>query len=112
MIAVRKLAGIHSESVVSDETGGQHKYSAMVQGHRGNVVVRLGKKRDTMVPEGYELALEGGDAGDYTIFICQNSQGIENVSDSKQGEKFVKDGKLFIRVGEKIYDAQGRLIKK
>jgi len=113
LIAVRKLAGIHSESAVSEENSAQNMYTATIHGHRGSVVLRLGSNRSTEVPEGYELAVEGGDRGAYTLFIKKGAQGIDEVKGEKgnvKGEKFMRDGKLFIRHGENIYDILGNRI--
>ena len=85
-----------------------------MQGHRGAVILRLGPNRSTEVPEGYSLALEGGDVADYTIFYKEGAQGIgELVGDGLQvtGEKFVEDGKLFIRVNDEVYDVLGNKIR-
>ncbi len=114
LIAVRKRAGIHSESKVLEEVSGQYKYSATVQGHHGKVVVRVGKYRSDVVPEGFELAVEGGDRGDYTVYIRMEEEGIEEVTGNGlqvTGEKFMEDGKLFIRVGEQVYDVLGNKIR-
>ena len=117
LIAIRKLAGIHSESVVSAESGTSttKAYSGTIAGHRANVILRLGPKRSKDVPEGYRLALEGGDRGDYTIFISNGEQGIEEVESGElkveRGEKFMRDGKLFIRANEHIYDITGKKIQ-
>lgn len=115
LIAVRKQAGIHSESQVLEEESGQYKYHATIQGHRGKVIVRVGKFRSKTLPEGYELAVEGGDRGAYTVYIQMNPQGVEQTasgSSSKgSGEKFLKDGKLYIRVGERVYDITGNKIQ-
>ena len=79
LIAVRKLAGIHSESVVSNESASDDAYEATVKGHKRNVIVRLGANRSKEVPTGYELALEGGESGDYTLFISEEQEeGIHN----------------------------------
>ena len=113
LIAVRKLAGIHSESAVIDEESGPNMYTATIQGHRGSVVLRLGSNRSKDVPEGYELAVEGGDRGAYTLFIKKGAQGIDEVKGGKgkvKGEKFMQDGKLFIRHGEYVYDILGNRI--
>lgn len=42
--------------------------------------------------------------------LVSGGQGIEEVSQKSEAEsrKFIKDGKLYIRVGEKEYDATGR----
>ncbi len=115
LIAVRKRAGIHSESQVLEEESGQYKYHATIQGHRGKVIVRVGKYRSTTQPEGYELAVEGGSRGAYTVYIQMNPQGVEQpAADSSlkgRGEKFLEDGKLYIRVGERVYDITGNKIQ-
>ncbi len=111
LIAVRKQAGIHSESQVLEEESGQYKYHATIQGHRGKVIVRVGKYRSSIVPEGFELAVDGGSAGQYSVYM-EIGQGIETANGERSnGEKYLEDGRLFIRVGEQVFDAQGRLIK-
>jgi hypothetical protein len=52
-------------------------------------------------------AMEGND---YTIYV-EGGQGIETVPDVKSGEKFMKNGQLYIRHGEKTYDAMGRVVE-
>lgn len=112
LIAIRKRAGIHSESKVLEESSSQYNYSATVQGHRGQVVIRVGSKRSKDVPDGFELAVEGGTRGAYTVFIAMNPQGVENIEDDAlKSEKFIEDGKLMIRRGEHVYDVLGRIIK-
>ena len=112
LIAVRKRAGIHSESQVIAESSGSYWYEGKVQGHRGQVVVRVGNRRDKTVPEGFELAVEGGDRGEYTVYVNENAQGIEDVQGSAlKSEKFIEDGKIMIRRGEHVYDVLGRKIK-
>ena len=75
----------------------------------------MGKYRSKTLPEGYELAVEGGNRGAYTVYIRMNPQGVEQTasgSSSKgSGEKFLKDGKLYIRVGERVYDITGNKIQ-
>ena len=114
LIAVRKMAGLHSESVVEDEGGNQsvRYYTATIQGHRGSIKLYLGPKRTTTVPEGYRLALEGADYGsDFTIYIMNNEQAIDEVNAPQKGKKFMKNGMLYIRHGEKIYDVTGREVE-
>jgi alpha-amylase len=114
LIAVRKRVGIHSESQVLEETSGQYQYSATVQGHRGQVVVRVGKYRSQTVPEGFELAVEGGDRGQYTVFVKMNNQGVNEVTGyglQVTGEKFIENGQLYIRVGENKFDARGNRVE-
>ena len=114
IIAVRKLAGIHSESVVSNEVGSTTKkyYSAIIQGHRGKIALYVGPKRPTAIPEGYHVALEGADYGsDFTIYVSDDVQAIDEVSTQQKSTKFMKNGMLYIRHGEKIYDVTGRLVE-
>ena len=111
LIALRKAAGVHSESEVSDETSSQYNYEAKIQGHKSMVILRLGSKRSTEVPEGYYLAADGNH---YSVYL-QNGTGIEDVSDRQpagNGQKFIKDGRLYIRCGERVYDAVGNLVEK
>jgi alpha-amylase len=107
LIAIRKTAGIHSESLVEDETGNQNKYSATINGHRRRVYLRLGSERDKTQPANTYNAMEGNG---YTIYV-ESPEGIETVPDVKRGEKFMKNGQLYIRHGEKTYDAMGRVVE-
>ena len=112
LIAVRKRAGIHSESKVLEEESGLYKYSATIQGHRGKVIVRLGKNRSTEVPEGFELAVEGGTRGAYTVYVQMGEQGTEEVQGDKvQCTKVIKDGKLYLMYKGTMYDIQGKRVK-
>lgn len=114
LIALRKKAGIHSESaILSEMSNSNNVYEVQVQGHRGVLIMRLGANRSKEAPEGYYTAIEGGDVAAYTIF-AQNGTGIEEVRGNglrTKGEKFVKDGKLFIRVGETVYDVLGNRVE-
>ena len=114
LIAIRKQVGIHSESKVLEETSGQYQYSATVQGHRGQAVVRVGKYRSTTLPEGFQLAVDGGSAGQYTVYVKMNAEGMDEVNGRKpngESTKFIRDGKLYIRIGEKTYDILGNEMK-
>lgn len=114
LIAIRKQVGIHSESKVLEETSGQYQYSATVQGHRGQAVVRVGKYRSSTVPDGFQLAVDGGSAGQYTVYVKMNAEGIEEMTAEGlqvKGKKFIQDGKLYIRIGEKTYDILGNEMK-
>ena len=115
LIAVRKRVGIHSESAVLEEASGQYQYSATVQGHRGKAIVRVGKYRSTTVPEGYVLAVEGGERGQYTVYVKMENEGIEDVQGDKvqstRGVKFIENGKLYIRVDGQVFDMLGNKIE-
>lgn len=114
LIALRKQVGIHSESPVTDESSGLFKYQATIQGHRGKVILRLGQNRDTTVPDGYHVALDGGDVSYYTIYLSDDWDAVEDVNggaEKVKREKFFRDGKLFIRVGENVFDVLGNKIQ-
>lgn len=109
MITARKKAGIHSESSV-DESYGSGWYQATVHGKYGNVILYLGSKASEAAPSGYQQAVKGSD---YAMYYTGNGQGVENVQNDKvSGAKFLKDGRLYIRCGEHVYDAQGRLLNR
>lgn len=114
LIAIRKEAGLHSESEIeefSSPVSGNRSYEATVTGHRGSVILRMGVNRSKEAPAGYEQVMDGGAYGNYTIFIHRNPQGVEEVAGASQkGQKFMQDGKLFIRHGENIYDILGNKI--
>ena len=85
-----------------------------MQGHRGQAVVRVGKYRSSTVPDGFQLAVDGGSAGQYTVYIKMNAEGMEEVNGRKpngESTKFIRDGKLYIRIGEKTYDILGNEMK-
>ena len=111
LIAVRKQAGIHSESEITEKADATY-YQATVQGHRGSVILRLGPGRSTEVPEGYELAIEGGETAAYTVFVAMYPEGLQTVNGAAaQGQKFIKDGQLFIRINEDVYTILGEKIQ-
>ena len=113
LIAVRKRAGIHSESQVLAEESGQYKYHATIQGHRGKVIVRVGKYRSTTVPEGYEVAVEGGDRGNYTVYISMDQQGVEEVDLPEAGvRKIIYNGQVYFLREGKTYTLTGSEIKE
>ena len=115
MLAGLRRVGIHSESAVREEASGQYQYSATVQGHRGKAIVRVGKYRSTSVPEGYEVAVEGGERGQYTVYVKMENEGIEDVQGDKiqstRGVKFIENGKLYIRVDGQVFDMLGNKIE-
>ena len=109
MIGIRKLAGIHSESEVSNEQGGTYSYSAEIQGHHRKVYLRLGKNRDKTQPANTYKAMDGDD---YTIFVEQGS-GVEEVTFGRgKCVKIMRNGQLYIRYGDKTYDVMGRLVEE
>ena len=110
LIAVRKKAGIHSESQVIEELSGQYKYSATVQGHSGKVIVRVGKYRSSDVPEGYKVAVEGGDRGAYTVLVKEEPQAVENTEVPANCRKVIYNGHVYILREGKTYTLTGKEI--
>jgi len=123
MINARYKAGVHSESAVSDECGNGF-YKATITGTNGEIRVLVGPNsgyNDT--PAGFTKAVTGVNYGVYYKTTAargdkdkeRKAQGIEIVESQKSkvesGVKFMENGKLYIRCGEKVYDAQGRLVK-
>lgn len=116
MIALRKAAGVHNESEVSDESASASAYSATIQGHHGSVILRMGSGRDQSVPAGYFRAIQGNDfdiyASNGVVFSPINITANEQVlGEPNNSEKQIIDGHLYIRKNGCTYDATGRLIR-
>ncbi len=125
MINARYKTGVHSESAVSDEAGNGY-YKATITGTNGEIRLLVGPNsgyNDT--PAGFTLASKGTNYGVYyktnssrgdknTERVDRSQTPVENVlSDAPaKGEKFIKDGNLYIRCGEKMYDVMGREVGK
>ena len=125
MINARYKTGVHSESAVSDEAGNGY-YKATITGTNGEIRLLVGPNsgyNDT--PAGFTLASKGTNYGVYyktnssrgdknTERVDRSQTPVENVlSDAPvKGEKFIKDGKMYIRCGEKMYDVMGREVGK
>ena len=125
MINARYKTGVHSESAVSDEAGNGY-YKATITGTNGEIRLLVGPNsgyNDT--PAGFTLASKGTNYGVYyktnssrgdknTERVDRSQTPVENVlSDTPvKGEKFIKDGNLYIRCGEKMYDVMGREVGK
>ena len=116
MIEARKLAGVHSQSPVYDESADTDGYQCTLQGKYGWLVLQLGNRAK---PEGwgdaaYKLMVQGNG---YCVWVNREApipDGMETVSGERlevSGEKFIRDGKLFIRIGESVYDGLGRVIQ-
>ena len=109
MITARRKAGVHSESSVSEQSGSGW-YKATVNGKYGNVILYLGFAANEAAPAGYTQAIKDGKVA---MYYTGNGdpQDIESIQPSAlSNQKFVKDGQLYIRCGERVYDAQGKWI--
>ena len=122
MINARYKTGVHSESSVNDETGDGF-YKATIYGTNGEIRLLLGPNSGyDSTPSGYTLAVKGVNYGVYYKSDGSRNdkdkdrtpvpQGVEAVKSVKaNGEKFIRNGHLYIRLGENVYDVTGRLVK-
>ena len=124
MLNARYKTGVHSESSVSDECGNGY-YKATITGKNGEIRVLIGPNSGYgTTPSGYTLAVKGtnygvyyksdGTRGDKNTERKPITQGIEEVNGQTnvvKGEKFMENGQLYIRCGERVYDGMGRRIQ-
>ena len=123
LINARYKTGVHSESGVNDECG-DGSYKATIYGKNGEIRLLVGPNSGyNSTPSGYTLAGKGVNYGVYYKTTSARGdkdaerkpigEGVEEVKDEQQlkGEKFIQNGQLFIRVGEKTYDMMGQIIK-
>ena len=124
LINARYKAGVHSESSVSDECGNGY-YKATITGKNGEIRLLLGPNSGyNSTPSGYTLAVKGTNYGVYYKMTSargdkdtertDRTQGVEEVTDNGlqvTGEKFIENGKLYIRCGEQVYDVMGNRVK-
>jgi len=69
----------------------------------------LGSAASDAQPEGYTAVVKGTD---YAMYYRVYGEGTEMIRSSEEGgQKFMQDGKLYIRCGEKTYDALGNRVK-
>ena len=126
MINARYKAGVHSESSVSDEAGSGY-YKATITGTNGQIRVLIGPNSGyATTPSGFTKASVGTNYGVYYKMTTPRgdknterhdpTQSIETVNANGEriqaiGEKFIKDGKLYIRCGEYVFDVMGGRVK-
>ena len=123
MINARYKTGVHSESSVSDECGDGY-YKATITGKNGEIRLLVGPNSGyNSTPSGYTLAGKGVNYGVYYKMTSPRgdkntertpiAEGVEEVTSTTKpaGEKFMKDGHLYIRCGEQVYDVMGRMVK-
>lgn len=126
MINARYKTGVHSESSVQDEAGSGY-YKATITGTNGQIRLLLGPNSGyNTTPQGFTKMVTGDNFG---VYIKMNSprgdknterkpigEAIEIVNADGEhvqatGQKFMQDGKLYIRCGEYIFDVMGGRVK-
>ena len=122
LINARYKTGVHSESSVNDNCG-DGSYQATIYGTNGEIRLLVGPNSGyNNTPSGYTLAGKGINYGVYYKTTSPRNdkdkdrtpvpQGVEAVKSVKtNGEKFIQNGHLYIRLGENVYDVTGRLVK-
>lgn len=120
MIEARKLAGVHSESAVSDEHADDGGYQCTLKGKYGWMILQLGNKTvhnntgDNDWLKDYKLIAKGPG---YAMWVNRTApmptddQTVEKQQPAVKSEKFIRNGQLFIRCGELVYDIMGNVIK-
>ena len=123
MIIARKWAGVHSESEVKDEYATATGYQATIVGHNGWLILCLGDKAnkqgfgsDYKLAASYYSTMDGHNES-YEMWVNSTKPmptGVEEVNSEEsrvKSEKFLQDGKMYIRLGDKVYDIMGNVIK-
>lgn len=125
MINARYKTGVHSESAVSDEAGNGY-YKATITGTNGQIRLLLGPNSGyATTPSGFTKAASGNGWGVYykvNSARANKDQNREPISQPtaveqtvqprvKASEVFLEDGKLYIRVQNRVYDVNGRLVR-
>lgn len=122
MIDARHAAGVHNESAVSDEYAEAGGYQATIRGKYGYLILQLGNKTTHTNTGSYswlaDYTLMASGPG-YAMWVNVTNPplptDIEDVSEDltreTKGEKFIQDGKLYIRYEGKTYDVFGTLVK-
>ena len=111
MITARKKAGVHSESAVQEQSGSGW-YKATVTGKYGTLILYLGSAANESAPSGYTQAIKQNKVAIYYTGEGNPNQGVEEVSrEPKRAVKVLRDGRMVIVCGEKMYDAMGRELK-
>ena len=116
MIEARKLAGVHSQSNVYDESAEEGGYQCTLQGKYGWMVLQLGNKttHEGWGDPAYKLIAKGNG---YAMWVNRTAPMPTDVSNqqsavsSQQSEKFIRNGQLFIRCGEQVFDMMGNRVK-
>ena len=109
MIAVRRAAGVHSESDVTVTQRGSY-YESRSVGHRGTLVTRIGAAAPTAVPEGYALAAQGTG---WQMFLSADAASVFTATAAAPVVR-VDDGVLTVNapsaLAVRVVEADGRTV--
>lgn len=111
MIAVRRAAGIHSESNVT-VTARSTYYESLAVGHNGSLITRIGAAAPTTVPDGYFLAASGTG---WQMYLNDALSGVSSVATSG-AQVSVSAGQLFVSNPAaqtvEVYGIDGHLVSR
>ena len=107
MIAVRKLAGIHSESEVISEVAQSNNYEATIVGHHHNLILRMGNNRDKTIPEGYGCVYGGPGFEMYVQGVPSTYQAVDDAIVTPRTNKIIENGKIYILKNNHKYTITG-----
>lgn len=110
MITARRMAGIHSESTMTESVNG-NGYEATIQGKYGSVVLYLGSSASKSAPAGYK---EGAKGSGYAMYYTGDGpQAIDNINivPAPEAQKVLRNGQLYILRGGKTYTVTGAIVE-
>ena len=124
MIDARYKTGVHSQSRVEDEASHDY-YKATIYGTNGEIRLLMGPASGyNTTPAGYTLASKGVNYGVYYKLnsprgskiddrtpIAEGIEDIYEMPNTMKAEKFIENGLLYIRIGDKVYDMMGRNVQ-
>ena len=109
MIDARRMAGVHSESAVQEQSG-QGWYKATVSGKYGTLILYLGSAANESAPAGYKTAIKDGKVAMYYTGEGNPYRGADEVRSLPRATKVLQNGQLRIILGNKVFDATGRAL--
>lgn len=125
MIEARKFAGVHSDSEVKDEYATSTGYQATIVGKYGYLILCLGDKAHQDFSANYKLmgsyySERDGHDESYQIWVNRTAPIDDDdtpttiVTSEKtpvKTQKVIRDGQLFIKLGDRLYDLMGNKVK-
>ena len=124
MIEARKAARVHSESEVKDEYATATGYQATIVGKEGGyIILCLGDKAHQSGFDGYELKTsyyaendcDSGHDASFQIWVKKAYNPATSVESTQtptvKAQKYIQNGKLYIQMGDRVYDILGQTIK-